>query len=119
MDEANPKISVEYTENATVATLMYKRILDESEIEALENTVIPLIEQAGRINLVVDFSNVEFLSSAVLGLLIRISKKVYESSGQLKLCGINSQILKVFKIKRLERVFDIHKDRDKALESLE
>ena len=65
-----------------------------------------------------NFANVKFLSSAVLGLLIRISKKIYQRNGQLKLCGINSKIFDIFKITRLDRVFDIYGDVNAAVASL-
>ena len=62
-----------------------------------------------------DFGNVRFLSSAVLGLLIRISKRVYEQDGRLRLCSINPKIYEVFKITRLTKTFDIYKDVESAI----
>jgi len=118
MDKMSPKIAVEYTQNATVTTLTDEKILEQADIQALEDSIMPLIESADRINLVIDFSNVKFLTSAVLGLLIRISKKVYESQGRLKLCAIDAKILEIFKITRLDRVFDISPDRYDALQGL-
>ncbi len=104
MDQVNPKIKVEYAQGAAIATLTDEKILDEADIRGLEASIMPLIESSGNINLVLDFSNVKFMSSAVLGLLIRISRKIYESQGQMKLCGINPKIKEVFKITRLDRV---------------
>ena len=80
--------------------------------------LIPLVEQAGRVNLILDFRNVQFLSSAVLGLLIRVSKKVYEGDGQLRLCNIQSKIHEIFKITRLTKIFDIYPDLEGAIEGL-
>ena len=77
-----------------------------------------VVEQAEKINLVLDFCNVRFLSSAVLGLLIRVSKKTYEQGGQLKLCNISPNIYEVFKITRLTKIFDICEDVNSALEDL-
>jgi len=119
MDQINPKIEVEYEKNATITKLRDTRILDQADIQALEESIIPLIEASDSINLIIDFSNVQFLTSAVLGLLIRVSKKVYESEGQLRLCAIDNKILEIFRITRLDRVFDIHEDRYEALRSLE
>lgn len=118
MAELKPKISVYYSEDATVITLAEERILEDADIKGLEESIMPIIEQAGRINLILDFCNVEFLSSAVLGLLIRISKKVYQQDGQLKLCGIDEKIYKIFKITRLNKIFDIYEDLSKARQSL-
>ena len=77
-----------------------------------------VIEEGGRINLVLDFCNVRFLSSAVLGLLMRISKKVYEQDGRLRLCNISSRLYEIFKITRLNKIFDIYDDVESATQSL-
>jgi len=113
-----PRISVEYTENATIVTFTDERILEETDIRALQDSVMSVVEQAERVNLILDFCNVRFLSSSVLGLLIRISKKVYERDGQLRLCNINPKIYEIFKITRLTKIFDIYKDIEGAVESL-
>ncbi len=119
MDQVSPKIEVEYAQSAAIATLTDEKILDEADIRGLEESIMPLIESPGNINLVLDFSNVKFMTSAVLGLLIRISRKIYESQGQMKLCAINPKIKEIFKITRLDRVFDIHTDRYEAIRSLD
>lgn len=113
-----PNISVEYTENATVITFIDKKILEEKDIQVLQESIMSVIEQAERIKLILDFCNVRFLSSAVLGLLIRISKKVYEQDGQLKLCNINPRIYEIFKITRLTKIFDIYDDIESATKNL-
>ncbi|MFZ0034445.1 MAG: STAS domain-containing protein [Sedimentisphaerales bacterium] len=118
MASIKPKISVEYAENATIATFTDERILEEKDLQALQDAIMSVIEQAERINLILDFRNVQFLSSAVLGLLIRVSKKVYERDGQLKLCSIDPKIYKIFKITRLTKIFDIYQDIESAVESL-
>jgi anti-sigma B factor antagonist len=118
MTAMKPKITVEYSENATIVTLADEKILEEEDIRALSGSMMSLIEQSQPLNLVVDFCNVQFLSSAVLGLLIRVSKKIYESNGWLGLCNINSKIHEIFKITRLTKIFDIYPDLDSALRAL-
>ena len=118
MASLKPRISVEYNRNAAVVTFIDERILEEQDIAAIQESVMSVIEQSEQINLILDFHNVQFLSSAVLGLLIRISKKVYERDGQLRLCGISPQILEIFKITRLSKIFDIYEDVRGAAESM-
>ena len=117
MAAIKPRISVEYAENATIVTFTDEKILEEKDIQALQESVMSVIEQAERINLILAFGNVRFLSSAVLGLLIRISKKVYEHDGQLRLCNISPKIYEIFKITRLTKIFDIYEDVKAAVES--
>jgi len=118
MVPVKPRISVEYSTDATIITFTDEKILEEKDIQALQETIMSVIEQGGQISLVLDFCNVRFLSSAVLGLLIRISKKVYENDGQLRLCNINSKVYEIFKITRLTKIFDIYKDVKSAVETL-
>ena len=79
MAAVKPMVSVEYAGNTTIVRFTDEKILEEKDIKALQESILPIIESAsGRIHLILDFGNVRFLSSAVLGLLIRISKRIYE-----------------------------------------
>ncbi len=118
MAAIKPSISVEYAGNATVMRFTDEKILEEKDIKVLQESIMSVIEQAERINLILDFGNVRFLSSAVLGLLIRISKRIYERDGQLRLCNINPKIYEIFKITRLTKTFDIYNDIESATEGL-
>lgn len=113
-----PKIIVNYAENATMVVFTDEKILEDKDIKALQESIMSVIEQARGIKLILDFCNVRYLSSAVLGLLIRISKKVYEQDGRLKLCNINPKIYEIFKITRLTKVFDICDNSQSAIDSL-
>jgi anti-sigma B factor antagonist len=118
MAEIKPRINIEYIDNATVIHFTDEKILEEMDIKALQDSIVSVVEQTERINLILDFGNVRFLSSAVLGLLIRLSKRIYEQDGQLKLCNINTKIFEIFKITRLTKTFDICKDIESAVEEL-
>lgn len=119
MAAIKPTISVEYAGNATIVRFTDERILEENDIKALQESIMSIIESAsGGINLILDFGNVQYLSSAVLGLLIRISKRIYESDGQLRLCNINPKIYEIFKITRLTKTFDIYENAESAAEDL-
>ncbi len=119
MEPIKPRIAVEYTQNATIVTFTDEKILEEQDIGALQDSIMSVIESApGGMNLILDFSKVRFLSSSVLGLLIRISKRVYQRDGQLRLCNISPKIYEIFKITRLTKIFDIYPDVESASESL-
>ena len=50
----------------------------------------------------------QYLSSAALGKPINLKKKVGAVKGKLKLCCIHPDLLEVFKITRLDQVFEIY-----------
>ena len=118
MTAIKPRISVEYAENATIVVFTDEKILEDRDIKALQESIMSVIEETERINLILDFCNVRYLSSAVLGLLIRVSKKVYEGNGRLRMCNINPKIYEIFKITRLTEIFSICEDADSAVEDL-
>ena len=118
MEPNNPRISVDYTGDVIIIAFTDEKILEENDIQVLQQSVMSVIDQNEQISLILDFCSVRFLSSAVLGLLIRISKKIYEGNGQLRLCNINPKIYEVFKITRLNKIFDIHPDAEAASRSL-
>lgn len=117
MAAIQPRVSVEYLEGATVVAFTDDKILEDTDVRALRESIEAVIEQAGNLHLILDFRHVRFLSSAVLGLLIRISKRVGEQGGQLRLCNIHPGIYEVFKITRLTNVFDIYEDVNSATQS--
>jgi anti-sigma B factor antagonist len=119
MEPIKPRIAVEYGQNATIVTFTEEKILEEHDISALQDSIMAVIESAsGGMNLILDFIKVQFLSSAMLGLLIRVSKRVYQRDGQLRLCNISPKIYEIFKITRLTKIFDIYPDVESASEGL-
>jgi anti-sigma B factor antagonist len=95
-----------------------KKILDENNIQIIGNQLFGLVEEDGRKKIVLDFTNVEYLSSAALGKLITMDKKVKASGGKLRLCNIRKDIYEVFAITRLNKVFDIRNTQDEAVAGL-
>ena len=107
MEELESKIKVERLINKMIITFNDESILEEGQIKKLESAIVPLINENDKGELALDFCNVQFMSSSVLGLLVKIHKKVCEIGGDLKLWNINPGIYKVFEITNLNKIFDI------------
>lgn len=110
------RIDIEEISGVTVARLLEKKILDEANIEALGQELFALVDKDGRKKIILDFSLVEYLSSAALGKLITMNKKVTTASGKVILCNIQKDILDVFKITKLDKVLTLCSNLDAALE---
>ena len=105
--------------DVTVVNFTEKKILDEPNIQAIGEQLFSLVEDSGKKKLLLNFGRVEYLSSAALGKLITLNKKVVTSNGRLALCSIAPQIYEVFEITGLKRVFNIYGDEQEALQSFE
>ena len=111
-------MDIEEVGDITVATFVDKKILDEGNIQIIGNQLFSLVEEDGREKIVLDFANVEYLSSAALGKLITMDKKVKSAKGKLRLCSVRPDIYEVFAITKLNKLFDMRDTREQALEGL-
>ena len=109
------RIVVSKVGDVTVVKFVDKKILDEANIQALGQELFALVELDNRRSIVLNFTDVEFLSSAALGKLITLDRKVKAAKGRLKLSDIRPEILEVFQITKLNKVFDIRKDEAEAI----
>jgi anti-sigma B factor antagonist len=103
--------------DVSVVRFVDRKILDEANIQELGQELFQLIEDEKRKSLLLNFSSVEFLSSAALGKLITLDKKVKAAGGKLKLSNIRPEIYEVFAITKLNKLFDIKDEEADALAS--
>jgi anti-sigma B factor antagonist len=101
------RLEIGESHGVTVVRVRDGDLLDETAIEDLGQELFQLIESEDRRHLVLDFSLVEFLTSAVLGKLITLHKKVAARGGRMKLCRICPNIREVLAITKLDGVFEI------------
>jgi len=107
MGQEQLPIEVEYGINVTFVTFTQERIVDEQQIRELHDAFQEVIEKNQSNRLILNFANVEFMTSALLGLLVRIHKKVCELGGHLQLSNLDPNLHRVFEITQLTKVFDI------------
>src|SRR5205807_9142667 len=111
------RLEVEDIGDITVVNFVDKKILDEQNIQVIGEQLFSLVDELGRRKILLNFGNVEFLSSAALGKLITLNKKLQAAGGRLILCNIDPQIYEVFEITKLDRFFNIQKDEQGGLQA--
>lgn len=109
------RLHVSEVGDVTVVRFRDNKIIEDINIQELGQELFQLIEAENRKKLLLNFSSVDFLSSAALGKLITLDKKVKATGGVLKLSNIRPEIYEVFAITKLNRLFDIKDDEVDAL----
>jgi anti-sigma B factor antagonist len=112
------RLEVEDIGDVTVVNFTDKKILDEQNIQLIGEQLFRLVDELGRRKLLLNFGNVEYLSSAALGKFITLNKKVNAAGGRLILCNIDPQIYEVFEITKLNKLFNIKKDEQSAMQEI-
>jgi len=92
------------------------RIDSTSAIE-FEEKLIEIIDTKCY-TIVIDFINVQFISSAGLRVLLLAAKKVKPYNGQILLSSLSADVREVFDISGFSSIFGIHEDISSAISSL-
>ena len=117
MTEQPSHLNITKSDGVYVVEFADKKILEELCITEIGEELADLVAAEPDIRLLLNFANVEYLSSAALGVLIQLNKQVAQVNGRLKLSDIKPQIFEVFKITRLDKLFEIHAKAQHALKS--
>jgi anti-sigma B factor antagonist len=110
-------IVVTEKDGATIVQFRDAKILEDRTIIKLGGELNNLVQGSAGIRLVLDFTGVSYLSSAALGKLITLRRKVDQVGGKLRLCEIPPETLAVFKMAKLDEYFEICRDRRAAIAS--
>lgn len=105
-------------EDVLVVNFTEAKILDEAKIQQIGKELMDMaISAKENKKMVVNFQGVSFMSSAMIGKLVLLHKQCKTLDVALKLCEISNNVMEVFKITKLNKVFDIHADQEKAIKS--
>jgi anti-sigma B factor antagonist len=75
--------------------------------------------EAGKRKVVIDLSQVEWMNSTGLGILISTYTTLRNNDGELKLANVTDKIRSLLTITKLVTVFDTHDSVDEAVKALQ
>lgn len=96
-----------------VCTLTLKGEVDVYTAPRLKQELVSQIED-GCSNLVVDMQQVGFIDSSGLGVLVSALRRAREREGAVRVVCSRENILKIFRITGLDKVFPIFTDAEEA-----
>jgi anti-anti-sigma factor len=112
---ATPQLRISQEGGVTVTSFRSASILDAGTIQAIGDELETLIQSGEHARIVIDFSEVRFLASHALGMLLKLRGKADPAGAKLAFAGMRPELTKVFKIANLDRLFTFYPDRDKAI----
>lgn len=112
------RVEVAAVGDVTVVRFLDRKILDAARIQELGDELFSLVGLEDRKKMLLNFKNVEFLSSAALNKLIILEKKVKADDGRLVFSDLRPEIHEVFVITRLTQLFEIKETEANGLKAL-
>lgn len=107
-----------HVEQTTVIRFKRRTILDGLVIEAIGEHLLRMAGTEGPRNIVLNFTGVESLTSAMLGKFVALHRTLSDVGGRLAFCCVDPFLLEVFKIVQIPERIPIHADETQALQAL-
>ncbi|RKY61262.1 MAG: anti-anti-sigma factor [Candidatus Neomarinimicrobiota bacterium] len=109
------QVKIEKIENIYIFSI--EGNLDSNTAGDLEKKLIPVIDP-NNTRFILDFSELNYISSAGLRVLLSAAKKLNQFRGKLILCSVKKDIKEVFEIAGLLPIFPIVDDPEAAAQKI-
>ena len=97
-----------------ILVLTFKGRLDANHANAAQERVVALIDK-GETRLVADLSQLEYISSAGLRVMLALAKRLKDTRGALALCAMGDPVRQVFDLAGFMPLFAVEASRDAAV----
>ena len=115
---SSPVFQVADGAGADVIEFVHDANLDANTTENVRTGLFDLVENDQRPGFVIDLTNVAFMSSQALGMLVTLRLKAARTGKQLVLCGVHEPLTEIITLTQLDKLYEIWATRADALQRL-
>ncbi len=108
-------LEVEPRGDVLVARFTREVVLSGQVAEAAAERLASVVPELGGRRLLVDFGNVRFLTSLMLGKLVRLNQAVEAAGGRLALFNLSPDVREIMEVTRLNLILSLYDDEPGAL----
>ncbi len=108
-------MNITTTEVEGITIAEFEGNLDTNTAPDAEERLGELLEK-GVTKILVDFTTLNYISSAGLRVLLVTTKRLGGTGGSMRLCGLNETVDEVFEISGFSTIFSVFGTRDEALD---
>lgn len=94
----------------------FKGDLDATNVEEVVEKIFALMGD-GDVNIIADFSELRYVNSTGLGILLHFSKSAKEKGGSFKVCNVNDNVYEIIDIIGATTLLEIYNTVDDAIAS--
>jgi anti-anti-sigma factor len=109
---------VQEQQGATIVELSLPDSIDVMAFDELNDTVLQLVEGKSGGMWIIDLTDVQYMGSAMLGLIVNIRQRIKSGGGRLALCNLSSKLAEIIRACCMEQLFTIAKTRADALKAV-
>ncbi len=113
--EGRKRLRVGESRGITVVKFIDNSIVQDTDVNDVDREMTELVATGVR-RIVLNFFNVENLSSQIVGTLMKVNSQCVDHGGQLKVCNLKPKVVSVFTMTGLDKLMKIVRDEKIALE---
>lgn len=110
-------LNIEFSQQDPFVIIHLEGRLDATTSPVLEKQLADQLQVKGA-KLIIDFTQVDYLSSAGMRLLLSISKKAKANESKIAFCCINDEVMEIIKMAGFERILSIFSSQEDAKANL-
>jgi anti-sigma B factor antagonist len=108
--------TVQRVEKFTVIEFRTASLMDPIVLEQIGQALYKIVDEEDRRRLILDFAQVEYLSSQAIGIILTLNKKLSGlPHNKLVLCGVGPRLMELLKITRLDRLLTVKPSQKEAV----
>ncbi len=109
------EFSTSVVNKGDVSIIYLKGYLDAHTAPALEDNFMKLIDE-NKFKIIANFSELEYISSAGLGVFMAYIEKIRDNKGDIKLTNMSEKVFNIFDLLGFPLLYEIFKTEEEALE---
>lgn len=107
---------IEFYKNEDKLIVKLSGELDHHSAEEVRNKIDDRIESAGYSKVILDFSNVNFMDSSGIGVVIGRYKRISMKKGELCIANVQESVKRVFELSGMFKIIKLYKSVQEAIE---
>lgn len=108
-------MKVEITQIKNILVVSISGELDDHTAPRLREAVETELDKGSANKIVLDCTNLEFMDSSGLGVILGRYKRLKSMDGNMVACNLNPQVDKIFELSGLKRIIQVYSSAEEAL----
>jgi len=118
MNSSSRFFDLRWQGDTALLTVLLPRMSEEENLEQLDEDWYDLIEKQYCRKMVLDLSNVRYMTSAAIGRMIGLHRELIRQEGQLVLCSLQREVIQTLETSRLITYFKVAPNSESAVKLL-
>ncbi len=108
-------IIAEPVRKSLVIRFLSNSIKSDAEVREAATIIDASLGNHDKKILVIDLTRVNFMTSSMIGELVKLKKKCDKEKMKLRLAGLSPDVEEIFKITKMNKLFKVYDNADKAI----